>query len=187
MFAYFAAVFVGGWRQRLNVNSHLFSFYLYNINWTRRALIGQELMFYQSMKHRTFENTRENISFVFLNTCRVLSQCNTQLRLLYLLTKALSSIVRTHLASQTIWNIRQRIAEERRGYIFRWNPRFVDVVLSPLSCLITKLIDFWRHKHPKIIANAHAWRPKWRSLLPCCSFWSCLLWLEIQERRRRWN
>ena len=59
-----------------------------------RALIGQKPMFYQSVKQKKrvvlfFAPAARGfyISVVFLNARRVLSQCNTQLRLLYLLNK----------------------------------------------------------------------------------------------------
>ena len=57
-------------------------------------------MYYTEIKHsshlRTLEKCRKHspaarafyISLVFSNACRVLSQCNTRLRLLYLLNKA---------------------------------------------------------------------------------------------------
>ena len=65
-------------------------------------------MYYTVIKHsshlRTLEKCRKHspaarafhISLVFSNACRVLSQCNTQLRLLYLLNTILYATAKSH-------------------------------------------------------------------------------------------
>ena len=73
-------------------------------------------MYYTEIKHsshlRTLEKCRKHspaarafyISLVFSNACRVLSQCNTRLRLLYLLNKfQLSSRFIMLVLSRTVW------------------------------------------------------------------------------------